>query len=66
MEVFFLRDGLKGLTKLLSLGFLGTIKVEFGWLKGHDFLLGLNMLGGLWEFGFWKMGLVGLWVEEGA
>ena len=24
------------------------------------------MLGGLWEFGLWKMGLVGLWVEEGA
>ena len=66
MEVFFLRDGLRGLTKLLSLGFLGTIEVEFGGLEGHDFLLSLNMLDGLWVLGFWKMGLVGLWVEEGA
>ena len=66
MEVFFLRDGLRGLTKLLSLCFLGTIEVEFGGLEGHEFLLGLNMLGGLWVLGFWKMGLVGLWVEEGA
>ena len=40
--------------------------MEFGGLEGHDFLLGLNMLGGLWVLGFWKMGLVGLWVEEGA
>ena len=52
MEVFFLRDGIRGLTELLNLGFLGTIEVEFGGLEGHDFLLGLNMLGGHWEFGF--------------
>ena len=40
--------------------------MEFGGLEGHDFLLSLNMLDGLWVLGFWKMGLVGLWVEEGA
>lgn len=30
MEVFFLRDGLRGLTELLSLKFLGMVVVEFG------------------------------------
>ena len=49
----FLKRWAKGINKVVESRFFGYDRSGVCGLKGHDFLLGLNMLGGLW-------------VEEGA